>query len=145
DGQPQDAARDVRPHAATDRAAARTGGAVHRRPDAGRDPRGPPGRDHRRPAPGAGGAEALDTARRTRTSARAARQALAGPRACLLRRPLILPMRPAALVASMCVGQLGSLLPHMAFSALIPRFAELWGLSAAESGAIAGAFFVGYA
>ena len=54
-------------------------------------------------------------------------------------------MRPATLVAAMCAGQLGSLLPHMAFSALIPRFAELWGLSAAESGAISGAFFIGYA
>lgn len=54
-------------------------------------------------------------------------------------------MRPATLVAAMCAGQLGSLLPHMAFSALIPRFAELWSLSAAESGAISGAFFIGYA
>ncbi|MCM5570128.1 MFS transporter [Burkholderiaceae bacterium FT117] len=54
-------------------------------------------------------------------------------------------MRAGPLVASMCAGQLGSLLPHMAFSALIPRFAELWGLSATESGAIAGAYFMGYA
>jgi len=54
-------------------------------------------------------------------------------------------VRPAALVAAMCAGQLGSLLPHMAFSGLIPRFAGLWSLSAAESGAIAGAFFIGYA
>ncbi len=45
----------------------------------------------------------------------------------------------------MCAGQIGSLLPHMAFAALIPLFAKLWGLSAAQSGAIAGGFFVGYA
>jgi MFS family permease len=54
-------------------------------------------------------------------------------------------MRASRLVAAMCLGQIGSLLPHMAFSALIPRFAELWGLGATESGMIAGAFFVGYA
>jgi len=54
-------------------------------------------------------------------------------------------MRPANLVLAMCAGQLGSLLPHMAFAALIPRFATLWGLSATESGAISGAFFLGYA
>lgn len=45
----------------------------------------------------------------------------------------------------MCAGQLGSLLPHTAFSALIPTFVQLWGLSAAQSGAISGAFFIGYA
>lgn len=54
-------------------------------------------------------------------------------------------MRPASLVLAMCAGQVGSLLPHMAFAALIPRFATLWGLSATESGAISGAFFFGYA
>jgi MFS family permease len=45
----------------------------------------------------------------------------------------------------MCLGQIGSLLPHMAFSALIPSFAALWDMSASECGMIAGAFFVGYA
>src|SRR5690606_19929963 len=54
-------------------------------------------------------------------------------------------MPASRLVAAMCLGQVGSLLPHMAFSALIPRFADVWGLSASESGMIAGAFFVGYA
>lgn len=49
------------------------------------------------------------------------------------------------LVLALCAGQVGSLLPHMAFSALIPHFTQLWGLSAAECGAIAGAFFIGYA
>lgn len=53
--------------------------------------------------------------------------------------------RHTALVAAMCAGQIGSLLPHMAFAALIPLFARLWGLTAAESGAIAGGFFIGYA
>lgn len=53
--------------------------------------------------------------------------------------------RHTALVAAMCGGQIGSLLPHMAFAALIPLFARLWGLTAAESGAIAGGFFIGYA
>ncbi len=32
--------------------------------------------------------------------------------------------RHTALVAAMCAGQIGSLLPHMAFAALIPAFLE---------------------
>lgn len=54
-------------------------------------------------------------------------------------------MAPQWLVLRICVGQVGSLLPNMAFAALIPRFAEVWGLSAAQSGMVAGAFYAGYA
>lgn len=54
-------------------------------------------------------------------------------------------MDPRTLVLALCLGQIGSLLPHMAFSALIPGFASLWSLSATECGAIAGGFFLGYA
>lgn len=54
-------------------------------------------------------------------------------------------MRAHSLVLAMCAGQVGSLLPHTVFSALIPTFVQLWGLSAAECGAISGAFFIGYA
>lgn len=54
-------------------------------------------------------------------------------------------MRSHSLVIAMCAGQIGSLLPHTVFSALIPTFVQLWGLSAAQSGTISGAFFIGYA
>jgi MFS family permease len=54
-------------------------------------------------------------------------------------------MSPRSLVLTMCLGQIGSLLPHMAFSALIPGFSARWQISAAECGAIAGGFFLGYA
>ena len=53
-------------------------------------------------------------------------------------------MRGRTLVAAMCFGQIGTLLPHAAFPALIPLFTSLWSLSNTEAGWIAGAYFFGY-
>jgi MFS family permease len=48
------------------------------------------------------------------------------------------------LTIAMCCAQIGSLLPHAAFPALIPLFVQMWGLSASEAGLIAGGFAFGY-
>lgn len=53
-------------------------------------------------------------------------------------------MKGRTLVAAMCAGQVCSLLPHVAFPALIPLFKPLWGLSATEAGFIAGSYSLGY-
>jgi MFS family permease len=55
------------------------------------------------------------------------------------------PLRPAALVPAMCLGQLGSLLPHVVVPAvmgahLIPE----WGLTNAQAGLMAAAYAGGY-
>ena len=50
-----------------------------------------------------------------------------------------------ALVAAMCIGQLGNLLPHVTVPAIMAQsLMPLWGLSATEAGVMASAFPVGY-
>jgi MFS family permease len=49
------------------------------------------------------------------------------------------------LVAAMCVGQLGNLLPHVAVPAVMPQhLMSLWALSGAQAGLMAAAFAFGY-
>src|SRR5215470_15543264 len=49
------------------------------------------------------------------------------------------------LVAAMCVGQLGNLLPHVTVPAIMAQsLMPLWGLSATEAGAMASALAFGY-
>ena len=49
------------------------------------------------------------------------------------------------LVAAMCVGQVGNLLPHVALSAILAQhLMPLWQLSAAEGGLIASSYALGY-
>jgi predicted MFS family arabinose efflux permease len=49
------------------------------------------------------------------------------------------------LIAAMCVGQLGNLLPHVALSALLAQhLMPLWHLSASEGGLIASGYAFGY-
>src|SRR6516165_2912344 len=50
-----------------------------------------------------------------------------------------------SLVAAMCIGQLGNLLPHVAVPAVMPEhLMSPWALSAAEAGLMASAFSFGY-
>jgi predicted MFS family arabinose efflux permease len=50
-----------------------------------------------------------------------------------------------SLVAAMCLGQLGNLLPHVAVPAVMPQhLLPGWGLSGAEAGMMASAFAFGY-
>lgn len=54
-------------------------------------------------------------------------------------------MRGGTLVAAMCIGQLGSLLPHVAVPAtLVAHLMPAWGLSAAQAGLLAAAYAAGY-
>jgi len=49
------------------------------------------------------------------------------------------------LVAAMCLGQVGNLLPHVAVPAVMPQhLMPLWSLSGAEAGMMASAFAFGY-
>ena len=49
------------------------------------------------------------------------------------------------LVIAMCVGQVGSLLPHVAVPAVMAQYLmPLWGLNAAQAGLMASAYTVGY-
>ena len=49
------------------------------------------------------------------------------------------------LVAAMCVGQVGSLLPHVVVPAIMAgHLIPLWGLTAAQDGLMAGAYAFGY-
>lgn len=49
------------------------------------------------------------------------------------------------LVAAMCIGQIGNLLPHVAVPAvMVQHLIPLWGLSASEAGLMASAFSIGY-
>jgi predicted MFS family arabinose efflux permease len=49
------------------------------------------------------------------------------------------------LIAAMCVGQIGNLLPHVAVPAVMPQhLMPLWGLSGSEAGLMASAFAIGY-
>ncbi len=55
------------------------------------------------------------------------------------------PLTGRILVLAMCVGQVGSLLPHVAVPAVMAQYLmPLWGLSAAEAGLMASAYTVGY-
>ncbi len=50
-----------------------------------------------------------------------------------------------ALVAAMCLGQVGSLLPHVTLPAIMAQhLMPLWGLGAAEAGLMASAYAFGY-
>jgi MFS family permease len=50
-----------------------------------------------------------------------------------------------ALVAAMCVGQIGNLLPHVAVPAVMAQhLIPLWSLSASEAGLMASSFALGY-
>src|SRR5689334_3418684 len=50
-----------------------------------------------------------------------------------------------ALVAAMCFGQFGNLLPHMVVPAVMPEhLMPLWHLSGTEAGLMAGAYAFGY-
>jgi MFS family permease len=50
-----------------------------------------------------------------------------------------------ALVAAVCVGQVGNLLPHVVVPAVMPRhLIPLWQLSASEAGLMAASFAIGY-
>src|SRR5438128_12622339 len=50
-----------------------------------------------------------------------------------------------ALVAAMCLGQVGSLLPHVVVPAIMAQhLMPLWNLSASEAGLMASAYAFGY-
>jgi predicted MFS family arabinose efflux permease len=50
-----------------------------------------------------------------------------------------------SLVAAMCLGQIGNLLPHVTVPAIMAQsLMPLWGLSATQAGVMASAFAVGY-
>src|SRR5437763_13411749 len=50
-----------------------------------------------------------------------------------------------ALVTAMCVGQVGSLLPHVVVPAVMAsHLMPLWGLGGAQAGLMAGSYAVGY-
>jgi len=54
-------------------------------------------------------------------------------------------LRHRPLIAAMCVGQVGNLLPHVALSAILAQhLMPLWHLSAAEGGLIASGYAFGY-
>jgi MFS family permease len=56
-----------------------------------------------------------------------------------------MPLTGRALVAAMCIGQLGNLLPHVTVPAImVQSLMPLWGLSAAQAGLMASAFAFGY-
>src|SRR5215813_11063785 len=55
------------------------------------------------------------------------------------------PLTGRALVAAMCVGQVGNLLPHVVVPAIMAQhLIPLWRLSATEAGMMAGAYAFGY-
>src|SRR5215470_8412001 len=55
------------------------------------------------------------------------------------------PLTGRALVAAMCLGQVGNLLPHVAVPAIMAQhLMPLWNLSAAEAGLMASAYAFGY-
>jgi predicted MFS family arabinose efflux permease len=54
-------------------------------------------------------------------------------------------LRGRALVAAMCVGQVGNLLPHVVVPAIMAQhLIPLWNLTATEAGILAGAYAFGY-
>src|SRR5262245_43598521 len=56
-----------------------------------------------------------------------------------------MPLTGRSLIAAMCIGQIGNLLPHVTFPAIMAQsLMPLWGLSASEAGIMASAFAFGY-
>lgn len=56
-----------------------------------------------------------------------------------------MPLTGRALVAAMCAGQVGNLLPHVVVPAVMAaHLIPLWGLTAAQAGLMAGAYAFGY-
>src|SRR6516165_11386017 len=56
-----------------------------------------------------------------------------------------MPLTGRSLLAAMCVGQIGNLLPHVTVPAIMAQsLMPLWGLSASEAGLMASAFAFGY-
>src|SRR3954463_7726112 len=56
-----------------------------------------------------------------------------------------MPSTARSIVAAMCVGQLGSLLPHVLVPSVLAAFLiPEWQLSGAEAGLLAGAYAAGY-
>src|SRR5262249_40450248 len=59
--------------------------------------------------------------------------------------PPMTPLTGRALVAAMCLGQVGGLLPNVAVPAIMAQhLMPLWGLSAAQAGLMASAYGFGY-
>src|SRR5262249_62075810 len=57
----------------------------------------------------------------------------------------MIPLSGRTLVAAMCLGQVGNLLPHVAVPAIMAQhLMPLWGLSAAQAGLMASAYGFGY-
>src|SRR5262244_2764463 len=57
----------------------------------------------------------------------------------------MIPLTGRTLVAAMCLGQVGNLLPHVAVPAIMAQhLMPLWGLSAAQAGLMASAYAFGY-
>ena len=55
------------------------------------------------------------------------------------------PLTGPALVAAMCLGQVGNLLPHVVVPAIMAQYLmPLWNLNAAQAGLMAGAYAFGY-
>jgi len=55
------------------------------------------------------------------------------------------PLTGRVLVAAMCLGQVGNLLPHVVVPAIMAQhLMPLWGLSAAQAGLMASAYAFGY-
>jgi predicted MFS family arabinose efflux permease len=56
-----------------------------------------------------------------------------------------MPLTGRSLIAAMCIGQIGNLLPHVTVPAIMAQsLMPLWGLSASEAGIMASAFAFGY-
>lgn len=53
-------------------------------------------------------------------------------------------MRPAFLIAMMCLAEIAGMLGVFTFPALLPAFMVEWGLSSSEAGWISGIYFLGY-
>ena len=53
-------------------------------------------------------------------------------------------MRPAFLIALMCIAEIAGMLGVFTFPALLPAFIAEWGLSSSEAGWISGIYFLGY-
>ena len=60
-------------------------------------------------------------------------------------RSAMMHLQGRALVAAMCLGQVGNLLPHVVVPAIMAQhLMPLWGLSATQAGLMASAYAFGY-
>jgi predicted MFS family arabinose efflux permease len=67
------------------------------------------------------------------------------PQGAARHRAIVRPLKGRALVAAMCLAQLGSLLPHVTVPGIMAEhLMPLWGLSAAQAGLMASAYALGY-